>query len=117
MLLVSFADAIAQDRLRGSGNCEEDVLIALVRAVFRRKARLLFGDKAPCLVQFDPAHVQVAHKPIMERGAALADTDTKRENSATINAGQAFGRADADAFGESGDGFDLFFTGKIVHGA
>ena len=41
MLLVSFADAIAQDRLRSSGNGEKDVLIALVRAVFRREARLL----------------------------------------------------------------------------
>ena len=53
----------------------------------------------------------------MERGAALADTDPKREDSAAIDAGQAFGSADADAFGKSSDGFDLFFTGKNVHGA
>jgi hypothetical protein len=49
----------------------------------------------------------------MERGAALADTDTKRKDSATVNAGQAFGRADADAFRKGGESFDLFFTGKI----
>ena len=53
----------------------------------------------------------------MERGAALADTDTEREDSATVDATQAFGSADADAFGEGGDSFDLFFTGKNVHGA
>jgi hypothetical protein len=53
----------------------------------------------------------------MERGAALADADSKREDSATVDAGQAFGGADADAFGKCRDGFDLFFTGKIVHGA
>ncbi len=53
----------------------------------------------------------------MERGAALANADTKRKDSATVNAGQAFGRADADAFRKGGDSFDLFFTGKNVHGA
>jgi hypothetical protein len=57
-------------------------LIALACAVFRRDARLLLGDIAPRLVQFDSAHVQIAHKPIVECGAALADTDTKREDSA-----------------------------------
>jgi hypothetical protein len=87
VLLVSFANAIAQDRLRSSGNQEEDVLIAFVRAIFRGKARLLFEAKAPCLVQFDPTHVQVAHKPIMEGGAALADTETERKKSATVNTG------------------------------
>ena len=53
----------------------------------------------------------------MERGATLADTDPKREDSAAIDTGQAFGSADADAFGKGGNSFDLFFTGKIVHGA
>ena len=81
-----------------------------------RKARLLFANKAPCLIQFDPAHVQIAHKPVMERGATLAE-DPKREDSATVDAGQAFGSADADAFDEGGDNFDLFFMGKNVHGA
>src|ERR1700730_15358319 len=103
MLVVSFADAIAQDRLRSSGNCDEDILIAFVRAVFRREARLLLEAKAPCLVQFNSAHVQVVHKPIMERCAALADTNAEREKSASVNAGQTFRRADADAFGEGGD--------------
>jgi hypothetical protein len=41
----------------------------------------------------------------MERSTALADTDTEREDSATVDAAQAFGSADADAFDESGNGF------------
>jgi len=39
------------------------------------------------------------------------------KNSTTVNASQAFGSANADAFGKGRDGFDLFFTGKNVHGA
>jgi hypothetical protein len=61
--------------------------------------------------------VQILHQAVMERGAALADTDTKGKDSAAIDASQAFGSADADAFGKGGNGFDLFFTGKIIHGA
>ncbi|MGB6325246.1 MAG: hypothetical protein WBG11_05580 [Methylocella sp.] len=92
-------------------------MIALVRAVFRGDARLRFGDIAPRLVQFDSDHIQVAHKPIIERGAALAGTDIEQENSAPINAGSTFGSADADTLGEDGDSFDLLFTGKNVHDA
>jgi hypothetical protein len=33
------------------------------------------ATKLQSLVQFDSDHVQVAHKPIIERGAALAGTD------------------------------------------
>jgi hypothetical protein len=40
----------------------------------------------------------------MERGAALADADPKRENSAAIDTGQAFSSADANAFSEGGNG-------------
>jgi hypothetical protein len=43
--LDPFTGAIAQDCLRSSGNREEHILIALVRAVFRRESRLRFGDK------------------------------------------------------------------------
>jgi hypothetical protein len=62
-------------------------LIALIRAVFRREASLLFEAEAPQFVQFNSAHVQIAHKPVMERGAALANTNTERKNSAAVNAG------------------------------
>jgi hypothetical protein len=43
--LDPFTGAIAQGCLRSSGNREEHILIALVRAVFRRESRLRFGDK------------------------------------------------------------------------
>jgi hypothetical protein len=42
----------------------------------------------------------------------LADTDPKREDSAAVDASQAFRSSDADAFGEGGDSFNLFSTGK-----
>src|ERR1700730_1296755 len=45
MLLDPYPGAIAQDCLLSSGNREEQILIALVRAVFRRESHLRFGDK------------------------------------------------------------------------
>ncbi len=43
--LDPFTGAIAQGCLRSSGNREQHILIALVRAVFRHKSRLRVGDK------------------------------------------------------------------------
>ena len=46
-----------------------------------------------------------------------ADAEGQAANGATVDAGQARGGADADAFAKGGNDFNLLFAGKYVHEA
>ena len=117
-LCGTLADAIGQDGLRGASKGNERVLIANHIGIVGGDAALLLADKSPDFVKLDAVHLQIAHKRAVQFGAAFADTDAKAHDGVAVNAGQALGRADADALSESGDDVSLLVAGKnVCHGA
>jgi hypothetical protein len=47
----------------------------------------------------------------------MPTSEGEAANGATVDAGQARGGADADAFAKGGNDFNLLFAGKVVHEA
>jgi hypothetical protein len=78
----------------------------------------LFADVAPSFIQLDPGDVQSPHQSVVDLIAAETDTHTKAHNGVAVDASEAFGGADTDAFSQGTDDFDLPVERKVVrHGA
>jgi hypothetical protein len=72
---------------------------------------LLLADIAPNFVQFDAAGADANHHAVVQFGAAATDAGTKAHDGIAMDAGKALSGADALAFGEAGDNYDLLFAG------
>ena len=57
------------------------------------------------------------HQAVVQFHAAHADAKGEAAHGATVDAGQARGGTDADAFAKGGNDFNLLFAGKYVHEA
>jgi hypothetical protein len=101
-LAVTLADPLADDRLLGSGHCDENVLVALGVDLMALDVLLLFADERPRLIQFQAFGSDANHQAVVQLHAAQADPQGEVADGATVDAGQAGSGADADAFAKGG---------------
>ena len=114
---IPLADAPADDRLLRPGHADENVLIALGVDLMALGRSFASCRRMTTLVQFQPARSNADHHAVVQFHAAKADAEGQAANGATVDAGQARGGADADAFTKGGNDFNLLFAGKVVHEA
>ena len=114
---VTLADAPANDSLLRSGHADENVLIALHRDLVLFHVLLFLADEGPRLIELQPLGADTDHHAVVKLHAAHADAIGEAANGAAVNAGQARGGTDADAFAKGGNDFNLLFAGEYVHEA
>ena len=95
---VTLADAPANDRLLRPGHADENVLIALGVDPVALNVLLLLADEAPKLVEFKTLSADANHHTVVQFHAAKANAKGEAANGTTVDASQARGGADADAF-------------------
>jgi hypothetical protein len=100
---IPLADAPANDRLLCAGHADENVLIALGVDLMAQDVLLCFRHKGPRLVQFQALRADANHDAVVQFHAAQADAEGEAANGATVDAGQACGGTDADAFAKGGN--------------
>ena len=74
------------------------------------------ADIGPQLVAFDPVRANADHHAVVQFGAATTDLKGELADRLAIDAGNAGNGADAEAFGQGGDDFNLLFAGEDIHG-
>lgn len=78
---------------------------------------LLFADVGPCLIHFNPAHVQATHELVVEGGATVPDPGSKAHDGIAVDAGKPLGRPDGASFGKSANDLNLLVKRENVHRA
>ena len=114
-LTVPLADAPADDRLLRPGHADENVLVALGVDFVALDVLLLLADERPRFVKLQPLGADSDHQTVVQFHAPHADAQRQAAHGATVDAGQARGGTDADAFAKGGNDFNLLFAGEYVH--